>query len=56
MAIVQRPLAAVIAAPAIRSPRLLIGRTVGITGVPSDTAVLDSIVAGAGARRASYEP
>jgi ABC-type nitrate/sulfonate/bicarbonate transport system substrate-binding protein len=48
MAIVQRPLAAVIAAPAIRSPGLLVGRTVGITGVPSDTAVLDSIVAGAG--------
>jgi ABC-type nitrate/sulfonate/bicarbonate transport system substrate-binding protein len=49
MAIVQRPLAAVIAAPAIRSPRQLEGKTAGITGVPSDTAVLDSIVAGAGA-------
>jgi putative hydroxymethylpyrimidine transport system substrate-binding protein len=48
MAIVERPLAAVIAAPAIRSPRQLAGKTVGITGVPSDTAVLDSIVAGAG--------
>ncbi|MGH2916522.1 MAG: ABC transporter substrate-binding protein [Solirubrobacteraceae bacterium] len=51
--IVQRPLAAVIAAPGIDSPRSLDGRTVGITGAPSDTAVLDSIVAGAGGRPAS---
>jgi putative hydroxymethylpyrimidine transport system substrate-binding protein len=48
MAIVERPLAAVIPAPAIRTPRQLEGKPVGITGVPSDTAVLDSIVAGAG--------
>jgi NitT/TauT family transport system substrate-binding protein/putative hydroxymethylpyrimidine transport system substrate-binding protein len=48
MAIVQRPLAAVIAAPRFRTPTGLVGQTVGITGVPSDTAVLDSIVAGAG--------
>ena len=48
MAIVQRPLAAVIAAPSISRPQALAGRTVGITGVPSDTAVLRSIVAGAG--------
>ncbi|MDQ6818046.1 MAG: ABC transporter substrate-binding protein [Actinomycetota bacterium] len=48
MAIVQRPLASLIAVPSVRSPRQLAGRTVGITGVPSDTAVLDSIVAGAG--------
>ena len=48
MALVQRPLAAVIAAPQITSPRLLEGRTAGVTGVPSDTAVLRSIVAGAG--------
>jgi ABC-type nitrate/sulfonate/bicarbonate transport system substrate-binding protein len=48
MAIEQRPLAAVIAAPQIRSPRELAGQTVGVTGVPSDTAVLRSIVAGAG--------
>jgi ABC-type nitrate/sulfonate/bicarbonate transport system substrate-binding protein len=48
MAIVQHPLAAVIAAPPFGNPRLLQGRTVGITGVPSDTAVLHSIVAGAG--------
>ena len=50
MAIVERPLAAVLAAPQIASPRELgsRGNTVGITGVPSDTAVLRSIVAGAG--------
>lgn len=48
MAIVQRPLAAVLAAPGVRSPRDLAGRTVGVTGVPSDSAVLDSEVAGAG--------
>ena len=48
MAIVERPLAAVIAAPRFASPAALAGQTVGVTGVPSDTAVLDSIVAGAG--------
>ncbi len=48
MAIVERPLAAVIAAPGVSSPRDLQGKTVGITGDPSDTAVLDSVVAGSG--------
>jgi putative hydroxymethylpyrimidine transport system substrate-binding protein len=48
MAIVERPLAAVIAAPSITSPTRLEGKRVGITGVPSDTAVLDSVVTGAG--------
>jgi len=48
MAIVERPLAALIATPQIRSPRQLEGKTVGVTGAPSDTAVLRSIVAGAG--------
>ncbi len=48
MAIVQRPLAAVIAAPGVASPRALEGKTVGITGDPSDTAVLKSTVAGSG--------
>jgi putative hydroxymethylpyrimidine transport system substrate-binding protein len=48
MAIVQRPLSAVIAAPGVASPRALSGKTVGITGVPSDTAVLRSVVSGAG--------
>ena len=48
MSIVERPLASVIAGPAIRSPRQLEGKIVGVTGVPSDTAVLRSIVSGAG--------
>jgi putative hydroxymethylpyrimidine transport system substrate-binding protein len=48
MAIVERPLSAVIASPDIRSPKALQGQTVGITGVPSDTAVLRSVVAGSG--------
>jgi NitT/TauT family transport system substrate-binding protein/putative hydroxymethylpyrimidine transport system substrate-binding protein len=48
MAIVERPLAAVIAAPGVKNPRQLEGRLTGITGVPSDMAVLNSIVSGAG--------
>ena len=46
--IVERPLASVIAAPAVTTPRRLVGQTVGVSGAPSDTAVLDSIVAGSG--------
>jgi ABC-type nitrate/sulfonate/bicarbonate transport system substrate-binding protein len=49
MALVERPLAAVIAAPNITSPRQLQGKVVGISGLPSDTAVLNSVLAGAGA-------
>lgn len=48
MALVQRPLAAVIAQPQIRSPRDLQGRRAGVTGVPSDDAVLSSEVRGDG--------
>jgi len=48
MPIVQRPLASVIAQAAVRRPRDLAGRTVGVTGLPSDDAVLDSVVAGDG--------
>ncbi len=48
MAIVQTPLAAIFAQPQIRTPRELEGRRVGVTGLPSDDAVLRSIVAGAG--------
>ena len=48
--IVERPLAAVIAQPGISSPRQLDGRTVGVTGDPSDLAVLKSVVSGAGGR------
>ena len=48
MAIVERPLASLIAQPGVLSPRELQGRTVGVPGDPSDTAVLNSIVEGAG--------
>jgi putative hydroxymethylpyrimidine transport system substrate-binding protein len=47
-ALVQRPLASVIAARGVGSPRALEGRRVGVTGVPSDDAVLRSTVRGAG--------
>ena len=48
MAVVQRPLAAVFARPGITSPGRLEGRRAGVTGLPSDVAVLDSVVRGAG--------
>jgi putative hydroxymethylpyrimidine transport system substrate-binding protein len=48
MAIVQQPLASVIAQPGIARPRDLEGRRVGVTGLPSDNAVLDSLVRGDG--------
>jgi putative hydroxymethylpyrimidine transport system substrate-binding protein len=46
MPIVQRPLAAVLAdgAGPVRRPRDLEGHTVGVTGLPSDEAVVDSEV------------
>ena len=49
MALAQRPLAAVLADRTVRSPRDLAGRRVGVSGRPSDDAVLDSIVSAAGA-------
>jgi ABC-type nitrate/sulfonate/bicarbonate transport system substrate-binding protein len=48
MALVQRPLAALLAEPGVTRPRELEGRRAGVTGLPSDTAVLRSIVAGDG--------
>lgn len=48
MALVQRPLTAILADEAIRSPRDLVGRRVGVTGRPLDRAVLDAVVSGAG--------
>ncbi len=50
MPIVQRPLAAVIARGdrGIASPRQLEGHTVGVTGLPSDEAVVDSEVSADG--------
>lgn len=54
--IVQRPLAAVIArADEVSSPADLQGRTVGVTGLPSDDAVLDSVLEGAGVDPATVE-
>jgi NitT/TauT family transport system substrate-binding protein/putative hydroxymethylpyrimidine transport system substrate-binding protein len=50
MPIVQRPLAAVIANAnsGVRRPRQLQGREVGVTGLPSDEAVVDSEVSADG--------
>ncbi|HEY3019406.1 MAG TPA: ABC transporter substrate-binding protein, partial [Solirubrobacteraceae bacterium] len=50
MALVQAPLAAILAQPSVRRPRDLEGRRVGVTGLPSDDAVLRSTVKGAGGR------
>jgi putative hydroxymethylpyrimidine transport system substrate-binding protein len=48
MALLQRPLASVLAQPEVRRPRELEGRRAGVTGLPSDVAVLRSVVAGDG--------
>jgi len=48
MALVQRPLAVLLAAPDVRRPRELEGRRAGVSGLPSDEAVLASIVRGDG--------
>ncbi len=53
--IVERPLAAVIARRSIRRPRDLEGRTVGVTGLPSDNAVLDSVLRSDGADPSSVQ-
>src|SRR5436190_5598047 len=45
-ALVQRPLAAVIARGSVGRPRDLAGKSVGVTGLPSDIAVLRAVVAG----------
>jgi putative hydroxymethylpyrimidine transport system substrate-binding protein len=47
-ALVQKPLAAVIARPEVKRPRDLSGKTVGVTGLPSDDAVLNAVVSGDG--------
>lgn len=47
-ALVQRPLASVIAGPGVTRPRELEGRRVGVTGLPSDDAVLRAVVLGDG--------
>jgi ABC-type nitrate/sulfonate/bicarbonate transport system substrate-binding protein len=58
MPVVQRPLAAVIARGAgpVRRPRDLEGRAVGVTGLPSDEAVVDSEVSADGGDPAAVEP
>ena len=43
-ALVGKPLAAVIAQPDVRRPRDLAGRTVGVSGLPSDPAFLRAII------------
>jgi ABC-type nitrate/sulfonate/bicarbonate transport system substrate-binding protein len=48
MALVQRPLASVLAEPEITRPRDLEGKRAGVTGLPSDVAVLRSVVKGDG--------
>lgn len=57
MAIAQRPLGGLIARASehLSSPAQLQGRTVGITGVPSDTAVLDTEVSAAGGNPAKVK-
>jgi putative hydroxymethylpyrimidine transport system substrate-binding protein len=57
MPIVQRPLAAVIARATgpVRRPRDLQGHTVGVTGLPSDEAIVDSEVSADGGDPAKVE-
>ena len=57
MAVVQRPLGAPIALASehLRSAAELVGKTVGITGVPSDRAALDTVVAHAGGNPAKVK-
>ena len=52
--VVKEPLAAVIARRGVRRPRALEGRKVGLSGLPSDTAVLRSVISddGGNPRRA----
>jgi putative hydroxymethylpyrimidine transport system substrate-binding protein len=47
-ALVQRPLGALIAQAKVRRPRDLAGRTVGVSGLPSDPAFVRAIVQGDG--------
>lgn len=48
LALVQHPLAAVEASASVGAPPALEGRPVGVSGAPSDLAVLRSVVSGAG--------
>jgi NitT/TauT family transport system substrate-binding protein/putative hydroxymethylpyrimidine transport system substrate-binding protein len=57
-AIVQRPLASVIARDPdeIRTPADLAGKTIGVTGVPSDDAVLDAVLRSGGVDPSDVHP
>ncbi|HEX8975436.1 MAG TPA: ABC transporter substrate-binding protein [Solirubrobacteraceae bacterium] len=52
-ALVQQPLGALIVQPYIKRPRDLVGRTVGVSGLPSDPAFLRAILSRDGAQLAS---
>lgn len=54
-ALVQRPLGALITQPQITRPRDLSGRTVGVSGLPSDPPFVKAIVANDGGRPASIK-
>ena len=43
-ALVQRPLGALVSLPSVQRPRDLEGKTVGVSGLPSDPAFVDAIV------------
>ena len=49
-ALVQKPLAAIIARGDVRRPRDLRGKRIGVSGLPSDPAVLRAVLEGDGAR------
>jgi putative hydroxymethylpyrimidine transport system substrate-binding protein len=57
-AVVQRPLASVIARDPdeIRTPADLAGKTIGVTGVPSDDAVLDTVLRSGGVDPSDVHP
>jgi NitT/TauT family transport system substrate-binding protein/putative hydroxymethylpyrimidine transport system substrate-binding protein len=55
-ALVQRPLAAILARPRIERPRDLEGARVGVTGLPSDEAVLRAVVEDDGGDVDQVEP
>jgi len=51
-ALVQKPLAALVGQPGLRRPRDLEGKTVGVSGLPSDPAFLRAVVEADGGRYA----
>jgi putative hydroxymethylpyrimidine transport system substrate-binding protein len=55
-AVVQRPLAAVIARREVRRPRELSGRRLGVTGLPSDEAVARAVLEADGSSLSDVRP